>query len=481
MVKIKQPAPPGARAIRFGFAAAVLCGLSAAACSNDVAPEAPSDDTPELLGGGTTVFDTTRNAFTFAARNLDNEGRNAFALGSHFFNRSWVSAPASASGNDGLGPTFNAASCSACHVNEGRGAPPSSPDDTFLGLLMRLSVPGQDAHGGPLGDPNYGGQFNQLSILNVPREGNVSVRYEERPGAYADGEPYSLRTPIYTFSDLNFGPFGEGIMTSPRIAQVLVGLGLLEAISEETVRSRVDELDADGDGISGRANEVWSTRAGKAMLGRFGWKANQPNIEQQVADAFLGDIGITSELNPHQNCPSAQELCAAAPAGGTANEPELSKQKLTAITHWDMTIAVPARRNWRDPVVRQGEALFAEAKCTSCHVPLIETGELEGFPALSKQKIRPYTDLLLHDMGEGLADGRPDFKATGTEWRTAPLWGAGLIKSVNRHEFLLHDGRARGFAEAILWHGGEANASKDAFLKMSKAERQALLTFLADL
>lgn len=468
------------RSLPLAIVLAVAGAGTLAACSSSDEGDA-TEEGIELLGGATTIFDVSGEAFSYPARNLDDDGRNAFSLGKHFFRRSWITAPASTSGNDGLGPTFNAISCDACHTGDGRGAPPTKPDELFLGLLVRVSVPGTNEHGGPMPVPNYGDQFNHRSILDVPAEGKVAVTYEEVPGIYADGEPYSLRKPTYTFSELAFGPLPDDVMISPRTGNQMIGLGLLEAIPDATLLALADENDADGDGISGRVNMVWNQREGKATLGRFGWKANQPTIEQQVAGAFLGDIGITNELNPLENCPPAQEACARAISGGTPTEPELSNQKLVAVTRYSTTLAVPSRRNWTRPDVVRGEAVFRETRCASCHLPRIETGELAGVAAVSHQIIRPFTDLLLHDMGPELADGRPDFLATGSEWRTAPLWGIGLIKAVNRHQFLLHDGRARGFAEAILWHGGEAAAARDAFRNLTKADREALLAFLEDL
>lgn len=462
------------------LAGALLVGAFLGACANDTDATAPEPGT-ELLGGATTVFDVSGQAYSFPARNLDDAARDSFSLGNHFFRRNWVTAPASVAGDDGLGPTFNATSCDACHFKDGRGAPPTMPNELFLGLLVRLSIPGQNEHGGPLDDPSYGGQFNQNAVLGVPAEGKVSVTYAEIPGAYGDGEPYSLRKPTYVFADLAFGPFASGIMMSPRVAQAMIGLGLLEAVSEETVRALADEDDRDGDGISGRPNMVWNQRAGRATLGRFGWKANQPTVEQQSAGAFLGDIGITSSLNTGENCPAVQKGCLAAKSGGTPGAPELSELKLDAVSRYAATIAVPSRRRWMDNEVREGERLFRTAGCAACHTPKLETGVLDKFPALSNQTIRPFTDLLLHDMGPDLADDRPDFLATGTEWRTAPLWGIGLVDSVNKHQFLLHDGRARGFAEAILWHGGEAARSREAFRTMPKTDRDRLLAFLEDL
>jgi CxxC motif-containing protein (DUF1111 family) len=265
---------------------------------------------------------------------------------------------------------------------------------------------------------------------------------------------------------------------SPRVAPHMIGLGLLEAVPEETLEALADPEDKDGDGISGRVNRVWDQQAQAPAIGRFGWKANQPNLKQQNAGAALGDIGLTTSLNAAENCTAPQTLCAAAINGGA---PELSDEFLAKLTLYTMTIAVPEQRNASHPQVTAGEALFRSMGCASCHMPSLVTGGIEGFPQLSRQTIHPFTDLLLHDMGEGLADGRPDFEASGREWRTPPLWGLGLVPTVNGHDNLLHDGRARGFAEAILWHGGEAEMAKEAFRTAPRQERDALVAFLKSL
>ncbi|MEY4546894.1 MAG: hypothetical protein RL685_3089 [Pseudomonadota bacterium] len=431
----------------------------------------------ELSGGETTVFDAGQRAYSLSARNLRDARRDPFFVGNSMFNRAWVTAPSSTSGQDGLGPTFNANSCSACHFKDGRGAPPTG-SEAFLGLLVRLSIPGEDEQGGPLGDPNYGGQFNHRAILGVPAEGSSSVSYTEQPGQFDDGTPYSLRQPTYELTELAFGPFAPGIMISPRTAPFMIGLGLLEAVPEETLLAQEDELDADGDGISGRANRVWDPKSQSVALGRFGWKANQPGLEQQNAGAFLGDLGITSPLGLEENCPPAQTACRAALNGG---QPEIDQDKIDAVTYYSRLLAVPGRRAVADPEVLRGKALFLEAGCGSCHLPRLQTGVLEGFPEVSGQNIRPYTDLLLHDMGEALADQRPDNLATGSEWRTPPLWGIGLVSVVNDHTNFLHDGRARDLGEAILWHGGEGAAARQAFVGMSAGDRAALLRFVEDL
>ncbi|MCY1081570.1 di-heme oxidoreductase family protein [Archangium lansingense] len=447
--------------------------LLACACGEE-GPE-PGE---ELSGGATTVHDTTRNAFTLAARNLQGDRRDAFFTGNALFNRNWVTAPSSTEGLDGLGPTFNAPSCAACHFKDGRGKPPTEPDEKPLSLLFRLSIPGQDVHGGPLGDPTYGGQLQPQSILGVPKEGEVTLTHSLRDGRYEDGTGYSLEEPHYTLANLAFGPVHPELMMSPRVAPVMVGLGLLEAIPDATLEALADPDDSNGDGISGRINHVWDVEHRELRVGRFGWKANQPSLRQQNAGAFRGDIGITSDLFPEEDCPPAQEACRTSISGGT---PELEARKLEQLTFYTQMLAVPARRDVDKPEVLRGRRLFRELDCAKCHVPRHETGTVADAPELSKQIIFPYTDLLLHDMGPELADGRPDFEATGNEWRTPPLWGIGLVETVNRHTRFLHDGRARSLEEAILWHGGEAERSRERFRTLSATDRTALLRFLESL
>ncbi len=457
----------------------VLLGLSVvaslAACGDNASLYEPGE---ELAGGETTVFDTGKDAFSLAARNLKGARRDAFFVGNAFFKRNWVTAPASTTGIDGLGPTFNASSCAGCHFMDGRGAPPQADGEPFLGLLVRLSVPGEDAHGGPLDEPTYGGQFNHHAILGALAEGTSRVTYTEVPGMFADGAAYSLRSPTYHLDNLAFGPLANDTMMSPRTAQAMIGLGLLEAIDEDVILALADETDSDGDGISGRANRVWDPKAGATRLGRFGWKANQAGIEQQTSGAFLGDIGITSPLFPTNNCPPAQTACSAQIDGGS---PEADQETIDQVTYYGRLLAVPARRDAQDGDVLHGKQLFTDAGCASCHTPKLVTGELDGIPEISHQTIFPYSDLLLHDMGDELADHRPDFLATGTEWRTAPLWGLGLVRVVNGHTNFLHDGRARDVSEAILWHGGEAKDAREAYRAMDSKERTSLLRFVESL
>ncbi|MEL7148445.1 MAG: di-heme oxidoredictase family protein, partial [Bacteroidota bacterium] len=319
--------------------------------------------------------------------------------------------------------------------------------------------------------------LNTRSILGVPVEGRVDIQYVDVEGVYPDGEKYTLRMPLYQFLDTEYGDISDA-MVSPRVGNHLIGLGLLEAIDDMDILMAEDPNDSNADGISGRANRVWDVATSSNKIGRFGWKANQPSVRQQVASAFAGDIGLTSSLFPDEPCTSLQQDCNDAPNGG---QPEVRDDIMDRIVLYTAALAVPKRRNWDQPQVLKGKQLFFQSGCTGCHTPKFQTGQSGELPEFYNQTIRPFTDLLLHDMGDGLADNRPDFDASGNEWRTPPLWGLGLLQTVNKHNFLLHDGRARGFEEAILWHGGEAEQSKERFKNLSKEDRTALIKFLESL
>ena len=436
----------------------------------------------ELSGGQATVFDTTPNAFGQPVPGLAREQELLFFVGNSFFNQNWVTAPASTTARDGLGPLFNARSCAGCHFKDGRGRPPeareTSTAEVATGLLLRLSLPGVSSHGGPLPDPIYGGQLQDQAIMGLDAEGSVGITYEEIPFTFPDGQVVTLRRPTYTITDPAYGDPAAEMLISPRVANQMIGMGLLEAVPEADILAQADPDDRDGDGVSGRANQVWDEAAGRVALGRFGWKANEPTVAQQSAGAFLGDIGITTPLFADENCTDAVAGCAAAEHGGA---PAIEPDDFAKLVLYASSLAVPARRDWDNPTVLQGKALFTALGCAACHTPTLTTGDHPTIPALANQTIHPYTDLLLHDMGAGLADGRPDFLAGGSEWRTPPLWGLGLIETVNGHTFLLHDGRARNPLEAILWHDGEAAAARDNFARLDAEQRAALLRFLDSL
>lgn len=456
-----------------GLSALVLAGV--AACASEASsPDAPPSADP-FSGGATTVFDATKDAYGNQAANLKGDRADGFNLGHAVFTRNWVTAPATTEDMDGLGPLFNQRSCSGCHARDGRAAP-FDAQNNLLGMLFRLSVPGADEHGGPLGDPTYGGQVRPNGILGVPGDGTPRVSYEEKPATYADGTPYSLQNPHYSVEAWNYGAPSTDLLISPRVAPATIGLGLLEAIAESDLLANVRV--GDPDGVVGKANHVWDVTKNATVMGRFGWKANVPTVHQQTAGAFVGDMGITSTSFPEDTCTTPMEACKNAPSGGS---PEIDDAKLAAVVFYMQTLAVPARRAVSDSTALHGEALFDSFRCSTCHVTTFHTASLEGVPEVSGQTIHPYTDLLVHDMGPELADNRPDYEATGTEWRTPPLWGIGLLQTVNGHNRLLHDGRARGLEEAILWHGGEATAARERFRNASRDDREALLAFLRSL
>ena len=422
-------------------------------------------------GGATTVDESGALAYSRPLANLPVERLAPFSVGDTFFDAEWFVAPDGRADRDGLGPLFHADSCLACHVGNGRGAPPLDGADAPASLLFRISRADGTPH------PIYGDQLQPRGIGGVRGEARVRVSYETVAGTYADGTPWTLRRPSYEIHGEAYGPLGE-VLVSPRIAQPMIGLGLLAAVPDEALLARADPDDRDGDGISGRPNRVPRVRDGATVIGRFGWKANQPDLAQQNAAALLGDLGITSPLLPAENCGGVPD-CAAIPHGGM---PEIDEARVAALDFYTAALAVPARREHDRPEVLAGKALFHEAGCAACHAPSLTTVAVEGLPAeLAGQTIWPYTDLLLHDLGEGLADGRPDGEADGREWRTAPLWGIGLAHVVGGEAHFLHDGRARTIEEAILWHGGEAAAARAAFMAMDAAARAALLRFVASL
>ncbi len=406
---------------------------------------------------------------TYAQLRLFKEGEKEFKV-------PWVVFPL-LGGHWGLGPTFIANACSVCHVQAGRGR--TVDNAIIVQQLLRVSVPGKGPHGEPLPHPHYGEQI-QVFGVNVglkenlkPGEADVYVDWMPSSVTLADGTPVELRRPKLRMENLRFGPLGEQSMTSLRNTQVIYGLGFLEAVPESTLKD-IAALQKK-QGLNGRLNYVRDDIQQKTVLGRFGWKANQPSIRQQIVAAFLGDMGVTSSLYMEENCPPVQTLCLAMPPG---NRPELLDYNWDQMEFWHAALAPPPARNLELPQVKLGEKLFQQAGCTACHVPELRTGDYPLLPIIANTTFRAFTDLLLHDMGEDLADGRPDFLAGPRDWRTPPLWGIGLSAQVNGSTHLLHDGRARNVLEAILWHGGEAKAAKDAFSKMPLDEREALIAFV---
>jgi CxxC motif-containing protein (DUF1111 family) len=519
-------------------AAGALAGLPLV-CA--VAIKSPAVPPQVLAGGAVTVDNHGAKAYSQSAPSLDFIEEAHFKAGNMIF-RGEVA---------GMGPLFNAKTCQSCHRQDGRGNVPDSPEQPMESMFLRLSV--RDPSGqGTMPDPIYGDQLQTFGVdtdnatSGLPRQGGALagdgaigegyawIEYEPISGQYPDGTSYQLRRPVYKVRDLAYGDFAQGIMFSARVAPAVFGLGLLEAVPEPTVVAMADPEDTDGDGISGRVRYVKDVLAGEQRLGRMGYKAGQPTILQQGAGAFRGDIGVTNRVFAEEVCSPHQAACVerAGEKRKLENGLDILDVQLAQVEFYNRHLAVPRRRGWDpatgqwDPEVARGRDLFGEIGCDSCHVRELRTGQAPGSQlgsigilelepdappakALSDQRIWPYTDLLLHDMGgncapvrresvegtackaggkcvwvqrcEGLADGRPEGSATGTEWRTAPLWGLGLVKVVNERANFLHDGRARTIEEAVLWHDGEAAAAKRRFMELERADREALLVFLESL
>lgn len=444
-------------------------------------------------GAGTAVGADDLKAFTHFEPTLGDKDIERFKLGNALFKKLWVSAPTSTLASDGLGPLFNARSCESCHLREGRGHPPENGERSqsfFFRLARAPRTPDEqkqlsDYQVLNFPDPVYGAQFQDLAVPGLASEGTASVSYSEQQVVLAGGDRVSLRVPHYAAKDLNYGPLDPSTTLSPRIAQQMPGMGLLEAIPDAEILANADPNDKNHDGIAGKANRVRDPQTGKLMLGRFGWKAQNPTVRDQAAAAFSGDIGISTpdRPNPYGDCSKAETACLKMPNGvqKKLGDTEAPDPILELVTFYAENVAVPERRDESDPAVLSGKALFYKSGCTACHTPKFVTSRDVDAKQHQFQLIWPYSDLLLHDMGEGLADGQQVGDASGRDWRTPPLWGIGLTKIVNGQEAYLHDGRARTLEEAILWHGGEAQASRDLYMNLKREDRQSLLRFLESL
>jgi len=479
---------------RASFIAALAVSASMGAAGLGYALDYSRPEPGEALPGGaaTSHADLNSSAFSHSSDNMSFERELDFKVGDGIFRKLWVAAPSSTTSSDGLGPLFNSRSCQGCHLKDGRGRPPEKGEEA-VALFLRLSVPPtteqerealRSFRQATIPEPTYGGQLQNFAIQGLLAEGQMVITYKDRPIRLADGATVTLRAPTYSVDGLNYGPMRSDVMLSPRIAPPMIGLGLLELIPEEAILANADPDDRNGDGIRGRPNTGWDVTADKPMLGRFGWKAGEPTIRQQVAHAFAGDIGLSTAIAPLSwgDCTVNQKQCLDAPDGADPVEKvEVTARMMDLVTFYSRNLAVPARRNPGSKQVLAGKKLFHDIGCAACHVPSFRTASADDRPELSDQLIWPYTDLLLHDMGEDLADNRPEAAAGGRDWRTPPLWGVGLTRIVNGHTNFLHDGRARNVLEAILWHGGEAQGARDRVIKLSRRDREALLAFVNSL
>ncbi|WP_437735633.1 di-heme oxidoredictase family protein [Sorangium sp. So ce1335] len=447
----------------------------------------PFDEPNEaaLSGGDGTIpyiYEEPHLYYEQMALNIQEGSIQRFLEGRRLFHTDFATGEHTEGGNPAFeehagkaGPLANQTTCAGCHIHNGRGAPPE-PGEAMATAVVKLFGAGASADGRPTVDPRYGRQLQNIRALDGSSgEGTATVAYAEQAGQFPDGTPYVLRKPTFRFSGLEAGEIAS---YSVRVARPVVGMGLLEAIAEEAVLERADGMDCDQDGISGRPNLIPDPVSGALRMGRFGWKAGKVSVPHQVADALVADMGVTTGLFPIEECGAMQAGCEQSSRG----TPELSDEDLDRMAAYMRVLGVPPRRDTADPAVQRGEVLFSQAGCASCHVPTMKTGSHHPFVELRDQIIHPYSDLLLHDMGEELADtSTSDHLAGPREWRTPPLWGIGLLEAVNGHTQLLHDGRARDLVEAILWHGGEADAAKRRFMAMPREDRDALVAFLRSL
>ncbi|MGB5445152.1 MAG: di-heme oxidoredictase family protein [Psychromonas sp.] len=467
------------------------------------------DKQQHLSAGETSIKSAYSSAFSAPSANMKS-AKNIlkFNGGNKFFEEPWAQSAGSVSSQDGLGPLFNNNACQDCHIRDGRGhaskAEIGKKGNDFNSMLLRASksvISGEQQQAinmsliASVPDSCIGGQLQHQSNFGIAQEGSQAVSYEYFNLTFADGFTQELRKPTWHVK-ANGCEIDADTVLSVRVAPAMIGLGLIALIDEQQIVAKQDIHDSDQDGISGRANYVWSEADHKVTLGRFGWKAGQPTIRQQTAAAFIGDMGLTTELFREENCLSHQQDCKSA-ANGNGDmvgeyDYEVSTKVLDKVTFYSSHLSVPQRRNAYAKSVLAGKKVFNEIGCNQCHSESYTTVSSKAFPELSGQKIYPYSDMLLHDMGLALTDIdknsafvegdiQVEFLAQANEWRTPPLWGLGLAQTVDPEATFLHDGRARTILEALLWHGGEAEKHQQAVLMLGKSDRENLLAFLNDL
>jgi CxxC motif-containing protein (DUF1111 family) len=479
---------------RYWFIILMTCFTS---CSKVSVPD--FEQAEHLPAGGMTGKGLSDRSFIQVGRNVDRKQELLFWTGFSLFRDPWVIAPSSTKDRDGLGPLFNTRSCISCHLSGGKGPAPQEGNSKPTALVVRFGS-GED---GLFSDPIYGDQLQPRAIAithssiepDLLGEAKLQLGYQEVYGEYADGSTYILRQPTYQLTDLAYGELDKRTVLSPRFSPVIYGVGLLDAISEQDLLAQEDINDANQDGISAKYNRVPIAPSShntadfhnsvenikgthRAAIGRFGHKAKHPSLHQQVAAAFRDDIGITNTSFGTETCSTWQPNCQAASVIGGHQSVEIPDKLLDLVTQFNQLIAVPPARNLGSSKAQQGRKLFYQLGCESCHTASYTTDAEYPHESLANQTIWPYTDLALHDMGKGLADGVNEYAANGNEWRTPPLWGIGARKNIRNENLYLHDGRAKTVAAAILWHGGEAQISQQNFIQLNKQQRNALLAFL---
>ncbi len=428
-----------------------------------------------LLVARAFLFGDSSYILTKTDRVLNDDEYDMFILGRSFFKIPWVEAPSATTARDGLGPLFNANTCHTCHPRNGRGAARDELGQLDKSVIVKLSRKPQNElerklvkTQGLLGDKVYGSQLQTRGIYGVPYEVKYHINTENFTIFYPDGKSVTLQKPVLELEDLKYGKFGKDSSFTIRTAQSLHGVGYIDLIDEKDILSNEDEFDKNGDGISGRANWVYSRDLNKFTLGRFNWKASTPSVKEQTALAFHDDMGISNPLYPSLPCTKYQKECLNAPK--PRDDIDLPYLRLDAVSFFVSNLKLPKQNITQ----KEGEKLFEKVGCTSCHRPsyVLKNGKV----------ISPYSDFLLHDMGKNLSDGVGNFKAKGSEWRTQPLWGLSLAKTIlKKKPGYLHDGRAKTLEEAILWHGGEALRVKLNFMNLHAEQREELIKFLKEL
>ncbi len=459
-------------------------------------------------GGDTGISISSAESYSKPSSNLTASRKGHFFIGNAFFRQPWVIAPASTDSRDGLGALFNVAACQSCHVKDGRGHAPMTSDDDADSLLIRLAMPAttdeqrqqlQNSLIEKVVHPMYGGQLQDRGIQGVPAEARIAVQWTDKPVTFADGHIETLRAPTFNLTKPGYGAFDDDLMVSPRVALPMIGLGLLEQIPDEAIKKQaVDNKNSTNGDISGKFNWVMDPQTGKHALGRFGWKAGQTKLITQNQSAFNEDMGLTSNIRPHESCMPTQTACMNATTGadeqGNGKPPvEVNDEVAKFVEFYTRNLAVPHRRDADDKLVLAGKKRFYDMGCQSCHTPRYQLPKTDDDHLEQHgQVIYPYTDLLLHDMGDDLADRtiagklpakdiQVEFLANSYEWRTPALWGIGLAQTVDPQATFLHDGRARTLMEAVLWHGGEAQKQQQKVLKLDKQGRTELNAFLQSL
>ena len=517
------------------LALSVLCVLSLSACqskdadSQNKALSAERTQTIEALagvpmqqlatfdpqeikqGGDTGIKITSSESYSMPSSNLTASRKGNFFIGNAFFKQPWVIAPASTDSRDGLGGLFNVAACQSCHVKDGRGHAPMTSDSDADSLLIRLAMPAttdeqrqqlQNSLIEKVVHPIYGGQLQDRGIQGVPAEARIKIQWTDKPVTFADGYVETLRAPTFHLTNPGYGAFDDELMISPRIALPMIGLGLLDQIPDDDIKKQAvnnhKKADNSGNLIRGKFNLAMDPQTGKVGLGRFGWKAGQTKLLTQNQSAFNEDMGLTSSIRPHESCMPAQTACLKATTGADEQgngKPavEVSDEVAKFVEFYTRNLAVPHRRNADDKLVLAGKKRFYDMGCQSCHTPRYQLPKTKDDNLEQHgQVIYPYTDLLLHDMGDDLADRtiagklppknvQVEFLANSYEWRTPALWGIGLAQTVDAQATFLHDGRARTLMEAVLWHGGEAIKQREQVLKLDKKGRAELTAFLQSL